>query len=370
MESNQFIYLVVAVAVLVAVAGFALWSRSKKKSTTFAPSEEKQTPAADVSAAPAKPAPEKAMARPDTALRRTRDAMAGALAAFWGGKPSLSPAQWDEIEEALLMADLGVSTSQKFLAQLKQKLASKESDSRSGSGALTSDDLVSIGRGLLGALDHGAPSLEGRPSPTVISIVGVNGVGKTTSVGKLANWYRRQGKTVLLGAADTFRAAATEQLRVWAQRSEAQFVSGREQGDPGAVVFDALTAAKARNIDVVLIDTAGRLHTKVNLMEELARVHRVMQKVIPDAPHEVWLVLDGNLGQNSVRQAKEFANVLPLSGVIVTKLDGSAKGGALFSITSDLNIPIRFLGLGESVDDLVPFQPEEFVKALVAPVTV
>lgn len=366
MESNQFIYLVVAVAVLVAVVGFALWSRSKKKPLDLPAAEETPATTAAVTPAPAKPTAEKAIARPDTALRRTRDAMAGALAAFWGGKPSLTPAQWDEIEEALLMADLGVSTSQKFLAQLKEKLASKDS----GSPAMTSDDLVSIGRGLLGSLDHGAPSLEGRPRPTVISIVGVNGVGKTTSVGKLANWYRRQGKTVLLGAADTFRAAATEQLRVWAERSEAQFVSGREQGDPGAVVFDALTAAKARNIDVVLIDTAGRLHTKVNLMEELARVHRVMQKVIPDAPHEVWLVLDGNLGQNSVRQAKEFANVLPLSGVIVTKLDGSAKGGALFSITSDLNIPIRFLGLGESVDDLVPFQPEEFVKALVAPVTV
>lgn len=364
MESNQFIYLVVAIAVLVAVVGFALWSRSKKKLETQASSEE--APQTITTAPPPEPSAQKAVARPDTALRRTRDAMAGALAAFWGGKPSLTPAQWDEIEEALLMADLGVSTSQKFLGQLKQKLASKDS----GSPAMTADDLVSIGRGLLGTLDHGAPSLEGRPRPTVISIVGVNGVGKTTSVGKLANWYRRQGKTVLLGAADTFRAAATEQLRVWAERSEAQFVSGREQGDPGAVVFDALTAAKARNIDVVLIDTAGRLHTKVNLMEELARVHRVMQKVIPDAPHEVWLVLDGNLGQNSVRQAKEFAGVLPLSGVIVTKLDGSAKGGALFSITSDLNIPIRFLGLGESVDDLVPFQPEEFVKALVAPVTV
>jgi fused signal recognition particle receptor len=366
MESNQFIYLVVAAVILFAVVGFALWSRSKKKPAALAPSEEKPATAAETTTPPAKPAPEKPIARADSALRRTRDAMAGALAAFWGGKPSLTPAQWDEIEEALLMADLGVSTSQKFLEQLKQKLASKESNS----SAMTSDDLVAIGRGLLGSLDHGAPSLEGRPSPTVISIVGVNGVGKTTSVGKLANWYRRQGKTVLLGAADTFRAAATEQLRVWSERSGAQFVSGREQGDPGAVVFDALTAAKARNIDVVLIDTAGRLHTKVNLMEELARVHRVMQKVIPDAPHEVWLVLDGNLGQNSVRQAKEFANVLPLSGVIVTKLDGSAKGGALFSITSDLNIPIRFLGLGESVDDLVPFQPEEFVKALVAPVTV
>lgn len=301
--------------------------------------------------------------RAEVALKRSRDAIWGALKSLTGSKASINAEQWEKIEEALLSADVGVATSQKFLELLKARLAV---------GAQTSTDvnqetLVDIGKTLLGSVPHGAPNV-GRPGgPTVISIVGVNGVGKTTTVGKLAHWCRAQGKTVLVGAADTFRAAAMEQLKIWADRTGAQYVAGREQGDPGAVVFDALTAAKSRNIDVVLIDTAGRLHTKHNLMEELARVHRVMQKVIPDAPHEVWLVLDGNLGQNSVRQAKEFAAILPLTGVIVTKLDGSAKGGALFAIASELGLAIRFLGLGESAEDLVPFEPDQFVHALVGP---
>jgi fused signal recognition particle receptor len=194
--------------------------------------------------------------------------------------------------------------------------------------------------------------------------VGVNGVGKTTTVGKLSAYFSGQGRTVLLGAVDTFRAGAIAQLKVWAERTGSQFVTGREQADPGAVAFDAVTAGKSRGVDVVLLDTAGRLHTKDNLMEELKKIHRVVKKVIPDAPHERWLVLDGTAGQNSVRQAQEFHEALGLTGIIVTKLDGTAKGGVVFSIASDLKLPIRFIGVGEAQEDLISFAPKPYVEAL------
>jgi fused signal recognition particle receptor len=358
----EFTYVFVFVCVILAglVGGLSIWlfSRRKRLGELSEPVGKPvvQPPGTDQAIEILR------MPRAETALKRTREALSGALQSFWGGKANLTAAQWEQIEEALLSADVGVATSQKFLGLLKERVAA----TNQGASEFRTEDLVRIGKDLLGPLSHGAPA-EHSQRPTVISIVGVNGVGKTTTVGKLAHWYRSQGKKVLVGAADTFRAAAMEQLRVWADRTGAEFVGGREQGDPGAVVFDALTAGKARGMDVVLIDTAGRLHTKQNLMEELSRVHRVMQKVIPDAPHEVWLVLDGNLGQNSVRQAKEFASILKLSGVIVTKLDGSAKGGALFAIASELGLAIRFLGLGEKAEDLVPFEPERFVQALVSP---
>ncbi|MBY0369922.1 signal recognition particle-docking protein FtsY, partial [bacterium] len=175
------------------------------------------------------------------------------------------------------------------------------------------------------------------------------------------------GKKVLLGACDTFRAAAVEQLRVWAERSGTEFVAGREGADPGATAFDAISAGKSRGMDVVLLDTAGRLHTKTHLMDELKRVHKVMQKVIPDAPHEIWMVVDGTLGQNSLAQAKQFHEALGLTGVVVTKLDGTAKGGAVLSLVSELNIPVRFIGVGEKATDLLPFEPKAFAKALLSP---
>jgi len=200
--------------------------------------------------------------------------------------------------------------------------------------------------------------------PMVVSIVGVNGVGKTTTIGKLAQLFARDGKKVLLGAGDTFRAAAISQLKIWADRTGADFVTGREGADPGAVAFDSVTAGKARGADVVLLDTAGRLHTKSNLMEELKKVHRVVKKVIPDAPHEVWLVVDGTLGQNSIAQAREFQKTLELTGVIITKLDGTAKGGAVLAIASELRLPIRFIGVGEQAEDLIPFEPKPFVEAI------
>ena len=218
--------------------------------------------------------------------------------------------------------------------------------------------------GLFSGLQHSLLPTESWPKPYVISIVGVNGAGKTTTIGKLAHRFTSGGKTVLIGACDTFRAAAISQLKVWADRAGTQFVTGREGADPGAVAFDSVTAGKARNLDVVLLDTAGRLHTKTNLMDELKKVDRVIKKVIPEAPHETWLVLDGTTGQNALQQAREFQKILALTGVVITKLDGTAKGGAILAVASELKLPIKFIGIGEAIEDLIPFEPRPFIQAI------
>lgn len=264
-------------------------------------------------------------------------------------KDKLKNAEIGKYEEILLEADLGYTTTRKIIDQLQTK-----------NGGDLKQNLMSVSESLL----VNPSELQLHSKPFVISIVGVNGVGKTTTVGKLAQKFSEKGHKVLLGAVDTFRAAATNQLKVWAERTKSDFVHGREGGDPGAVAFDSVSAAKARNIDVVLLDTAGRLHTKSNLMEELKKIHRVIQKVIPEAPHETWLVVDGTMGQNSIQQAKEFQKALNLTGVIVTKLDGTAKGGAVIAISSELNLPVRFIGLGESASDLTEFNPRSFIESI------
>jgi fused signal recognition particle receptor len=200
--------------------------------------------------------------------------------------------------------------------------------------------------------------------PFIIMIVGVNGVGKTTTVGKLAYNFKSRGKKVLIGAGDTFRAAANEQLEIWAKRAGVDIIQQQKGSDPGAVAFDTVKSALARDIDVVLIDTAGRLHTKTNLMEELKKVKRVIQKLIPRAPDEIWLVLDATIGQNSIQQARQFHQALGITGLIITKLDGTAKGGVVFAIANELKIPVKFIGVGENIDDLQPFDPESFIDAL------
>ncbi len=200
--------------------------------------------------------------------------------------------------------------------------------------------------------------------PEVILVVGVNGVGKTTTIGKLAAYYRNQGKKVLLAAADTFRAAASEQLTVWAERTGSDIVKHSEGADPAAVAYDAVSAAKARDVDVVLIDTAGRLQTKVNLMSELSKISRVVKKIIPDAPHQTLLVLDATTGQNAISQAKKFSEVAPVTGVVLTKLDGTAKGGVVLSVHEELHVPVKWVGVGEAVEDLQPFNAREFAEAL------
>lgn len=258
----------------------------------------------------------------------------------------------ENLEEILLEADVGVKTTAFLIETVKEHKNRPES-------------IRSVLRNKCIELLSKSSNQENPISkPHVISVVGINGAGKTTTIGKLARIHSNKNQTVLLGALDTFRAGATSQLKAWGERTGSQVIAGREGGDPGAIAFDTLSAAKARNVDVVILDTAGRLHTKSNLMEELKKIHRVMKKVIPEAPHETLLVLDATIGQNSLQQSKEFQKSLDITGIILTKLDGTARGGALFSISSELNIPVKYIGIGESVEDLIPFDPKSFVDAI------
>lgn len=263
----------------------------------------------------------------------------------------------DHLEKLLYEADLGVQLSMELTERVRQRL--KENP------ALSGDELVNgLRRDILQIItfDSGpAPLIEG---PEIVLIVGVNGNGKTTSVAKLAKRYKDSGKKVLVAAADTFRAAAMEQLEMWANRLEIDIVKGAPKSDPAAVTFDAVSAAKARDVDVVLIDTAGRLHTKTPLMQELEKIKRSCRKLFPQGPHETLLVIDASVGQNAIEQANIFNKFTPITGLILTKLDGSAKGGVVISIQRQLKIPVKFIGVGENIDDLEPFNPETFVQAL------
>jgi len=293
-------------------------------------------------------------------LSRTRGSLLGKLGKFIGRPSSgtLQAEEWAEIEEALLEGDVGIRTTELLLEKVKHRFTPDVS------GLSLRALIQEESETLLAGLNHGSPHFETLPKPYVISVVGVNGAGKTTTIGKLSQRFSNQGKTVLLGAGDTFRAAAIAQLKVWSDRTGSEFVTGREGGDPGAVAFDAVTAGKARGTDVVILDTAGRLHTKTNLMDELKKVHRVIKKVIPEAPHEVWLVVDGTTGQNAIQQAREFQKTLDLTGIVVTKLDGTAKGGAILAVASELKLPIKFIGVGETAEDLIPFEPKPFIEAI------
>lgn len=287
-----------------------------------------------------------------------REALAGVEALGRARKP-ITPEVWEELEELLLSADFGVATTSKIVSGL-QTVAKQELWS-------TSDQIVArfhkdVERFL--SLPNAELDLSGKPA--VLLIVGINGSGKTTTIGKLATRLRGQGKCVLLVAADTFRAAAAEQLAIWAERSGALFVRGKEGADPSSVVFDGLQAARTRDADVVIVDTAGRLQTKTNLMEELKKMRRVIERETGGAPAETLLVLDGTTGQNAISQAKLFHETTALTGVVVTKLDSTAKGGVLVAIVDEVEVPIKFVGLGETADDLRPFSPREFIDALFA----
>ncbi len=262
------------------------------------------------------------------------------------------------MEAVLIQADLGPALAAQITTELRNEAAR--------TGLMRKAELFQALRGqLLAQLAPMAP-YEPTQRPTVVLVVGVNGSGKTTTLAKLAYAFRMQGRSVLLAAADTYRAAATEQLGVWAERSGAEFVSGKENGDPAAVAHDAAHAALARGIDVLLVDTAGRLHTRFNLMEELKKVRRVLGKVIPGAPHETWLVLDAMGGQNALAQARAFKAAVEVTGILLAKLDGSAKGGMTFAVQKELALPVRFVGLGERLEDLAPFDPGRFVDGLLA----
>lgn len=264
---------------------------------------------------------------------------------------------YEELEEALILADIGAATAADTVAQLRKQVSQK----LLGRADEVKDALRDI---LAKKLDVGDPSMDLSTQPSVVLIIGVNGVGKTTSIGKLAARYKSEGKKVLLCAGDTFRAAAADQLEIWADRAGVDIVRQHEGADPGAVLFDALQAAKARNVDVVLCDTAGRLHNKQNLMNELAKLRKIIDREVPDAAKETLLVLDATTGQNGLIQARQFKETAGLTGIILTKLDGTAKGGIVVAIAQELQVPVKFVGVGEGIGDLRPFDAREFTREL------
>jgi len=292
-------------------------------------------------------------------LSKTRSSLTGRLDRLFLGKKEITEELLEDLEEILFTSDIGVATTQELIDSVQGKVARKELKDPERLKSALKEHMLSFLE--VGEVEHPLP----RPGePLVIMVVGVNGVGKTTTIGKAANRFRSQAKEVLLVAADTFRAAAVEQLTIWGQRVGATVIKQDTGADPSAVAFDALTAALARGVDVVMIDTAGRLHTKVNLMEELQKIHRVVGRRLPGAPHEVWLILDATTGQNAISQAKIFNERFGVTSIVLTKLDGTAKGGIVVGISRELRIPIKFIGIGEKMDDLRPFDPRDFVRAI------
>jgi fused signal recognition particle receptor len=292
-----------------------------------------------------------------TNLRKTREALAAEVQAtlFEG---DLDEDTWERLEEALIYADVGARTT----AEVVEKLEREAEDGELSGGEALTNRLAEL---LAELARTGDDKIDLRPEPTVILVVGVNGTGKTTTIGKLA-WHLRNtlGRKVVIGAADTFRAAAVEQLERWGERAGVDVVKGPEGSDPGAVAFDAIARGREREADVVIIDTAGRLHTQTNLMEELTKVRRVITKQMPDAPHETLMTVDATTGQNGVRQAKLFGEAVGVTGIILTKLDGTAKGGIALAIANELGIPVKLIGIGEQLDDLRPFDADDFARAL------
>ncbi|HEX4772829.1 MAG TPA: signal recognition particle-docking protein FtsY [Bryobacteraceae bacterium] len=291
-------------------------------------------------------------------IEKTRTGLVDRIEDVISGKKEIDADLLDELEYTLITADLGVRTVSEILENIRQRVDRKQTADAMEIRNLIREHLVEI----LSASE--TPQRVIAQPPAVVMLVGVNGAGKTTTIGKLAHRFLSEKRKVLLCAADTFRAAAIEQLEVWAERAGVDMIHQKTGADPSAVVFDALQAAKARAIDYVIVDTAGRLHTKDNLMAELEKMRRTCNRVIPGSPHEVWLVLDATTGQNGLEQARRFTESSGVTGIVLTKLDGTAKGGVVVAIARDLNLPIRFIGVGEKLDDLLPFEPQQFVASL------
>jgi fused signal recognition particle receptor len=291
-------------------------------------------------------------------IQKTRAGLMDRLEDAVAGRKEIDADLLDELEYALITADIGVSTATEILETIRQRADRKQLADASEIKQLIAQHLLEV----LEAADRPVPHVS--EPPAVVIVVGVNGAGKTTTIGKLANRYKSEGRSVLLCAADTFRAAAIEQLQVWGTRTSVDVIKQSAGADPSAVVFDALQAAKARKVDYVIIDTAGRLHTKTNLMSELEKMRRTAAKVIPTAPHEVLLVLDATTGQNGLEQARKFTESSGVTGLVLTKLDGTAKGGVVVAIARELNLPIRYIGVGEQATDLLPFEPDKFIASL------
>ena len=289
-------------------------------------------------------------------LKKTRDSMSGAINSALYGKNEIDDEFYDDLEEILIMADVGFTTSQEIVERLRDSVFKKN--------LRKAQDVKEEIKNIVADILSGGEEIDMITVPSVILVIGVNGVGKTTSIGKLAAMFKSEGKKVILGAADTFRAAAIDQLEIWAERAGVSIVKHKEGADPAAVIYDTIEAGKARNADIIICDTAGRLHNKKNLMEELSKIYRVMDRQLPYADREVLLVLDATTGQNAVNQAKEFLDCAEITGIILTKLDGTAKGGVVLAIKNDLKVPVKFIGVGEGIDDLRPFVPKDFAEGL------
>jgi fused signal recognition particle receptor len=369
MHETWIIYVVLAA--VFAVALLVIWRMSKKRREIVAPPEAERpkleaVPPAERGPAVAekppvveKPPVEKGKDLKE-GLEKTRHGFVARIGSLIG-KKQIDQALVDQLEEILFTADIGAKTSQKLFEAVKQSLSRNELKDADAVWAVIRKESEAI---LARAQEKAGTFDVDRARPFVILTIGVNGVGKTTTIGKLAAKLTADGKKVILAAGDTFRAAATEQLEIWGQRTNVPVVKGKEGGDPSAVIFDAVKRAQAEGFDVVICDTAGRLHTKENLMAELEKVRRVMKKAMPDAPHETILVLDATNGQNAIAQATTFKAAMDISGIVLTKLDGTAKGGVILGICDELQVPVRFIGIGEKVADLRPFNPHEFVEAL------
>jgi fused signal recognition particle receptor len=351
-DTGTIVLLAFLVVAIIAVA--LLTRRSAKRGAEPKPEVAPEAPEAE--APEAEPVDEGAVAL-KAGLAKTRGGFIAKIAALFA-KKQIDRATVDQLEEVLLTGDIGVRTAQKLFESVKTKLSKDE---------LADPEVIwgEIREQSARILDVGAPPLDyDRARPFVILMIGVNGVGKTTTIGKLASQFAAQGKKVLLAAGDTFRAAATEQLTIWGDRTGAPVVRGKEGGDPSSVIFDAVKRAQAESFDIVIADTAGRLHTKTDLMDELIKVRRVIGKALEGAPHETFLVIDANTGQNAIEQAKLFQKTMALTGIVLTKLDGTAKGGVVLGICDELKVPVRYIGIGEKVDDLRVFDPSAFLTAL------
>lgn len=289
-------------------------------------------------------------------LKKTRENMSGKIEDVLGAYEEINEDLYEELEEALIMGDVGMMTAHDIVEELRKRVNKNEVRNPKHAKIIIQEIVSDM---LQGGEDMGLVTI-----PSIILLIGVNGVGKTTTIGKMAAQFKSQGKKVLLGAADTFRAAAIDQLEVWAQRAGVDIVKHEEGSDPAAVVFDTINAGIARDCDIIICDTAGRLHNKKNLMDELAKIYRVIDRELPWSDREILLCLDATTGQNAVNQAREFMNVAEITGIVLTKLDGTARGGVVLSIMNELKLPVRYIGVGEGIDDLQPFDPTAFAKAL------
>ena len=291
-------------------------------------------------------------------LKKTRDAVVGQIDSMLKSFTKIDDELFEELEELLVMGDVGVPTAEKICKELRERVKKE--------GIKDPSEITSLLKEIIADMLRGGEELDLATSPSIILVIGVNGVGKTTTIGKLANALSKEGKKVILAAADTFRAAAIDQLKTWADRAQVDIISHNEGADPAAVVYDAVADAKARDTDILLVDTAGRLHNKKNLMDELAKMRRIITRDYPEANVEALIVLDGTTGQNALEQARQFSNVTELDGIVITKLDGTAKGGIAIAIQAELDVPVKFIGVGEKIGDLQRFDPQEYVNALFA----